>query len=166
MSFFKPQINFPLNFASPFSVMIHNRLKSFKWHLLWTKIIHQGIIFQTFESSNESSHNSSCHFWNQKVRVYSNFASLFSVQNFSLYIWNCKPVSILHHSSVSWEVTPLYFFSWNFVLFWWKEPIKVLNFRFLISPNLYLDRLLLLKEYSGVVSHDNKDWCKIWRKTD
>ena len=32
-----------------------------------------------FECSNESSPNSSCHFWNHKVRVYSNFASLFSV---------------------------------------------------------------------------------------
>ena len=53
MSSFKPQINFPLNFASPFSVMIHNRLKSFNWHLLWTKIVHQCIIFQTFESSKK-----------------------------------------------------------------------------------------------------------------
>ena len=35
--------------------------------------------FQTFGCSNESSPNSSCHFWNHKVRVYSNFASLFSV---------------------------------------------------------------------------------------
>ena len=29
MSFFKPQINFPLNFASPFSVMIHNSSEIF-----------------------------------------------------------------------------------------------------------------------------------------
>ena len=35
--------------------------------------------FQTFGCSNESSPNSSCHFWNHKVRVYSNFASLSSV---------------------------------------------------------------------------------------
>ena len=41
-----------------------------------------------------------------------------------------------------------------------------------ISPNLYLDRLLLLKvykisakNYRRVMSHDTKDWCKIWRKT-
>ena len=36
-------------------------------------------IFQTFECSNESSPNSSQHFRNCKVKVYSNFASLFSV---------------------------------------------------------------------------------------
>ena len=47
--------------------------------MLWTKRAHQSTIFQTFECSNESSPNSSCHFWNHKVRVYSNFASLFSV---------------------------------------------------------------------------------------
>ena len=35
----------------------------------------------------------------------------------------------LHHSSVSWEITLLYFFSWNFIWFGQKEPIKVQNFR-------------------------------------
>ena len=42
-----------------------------------------------------------------------------------------------------------------------------------ISPNLYFDRLLLLKvykvlakkKYGGNMSHDTKEWCKIWRKT-
>ena len=28
---------------------------------------------------------------------------------------------ILHHSSVSWDVTPLYFFSWNFICFQQKS---------------------------------------------
>ena len=47
----------------------------------------------------------------------------------------------------SWEITLLYFFSWNFILFWRREPIRVPNFRFSISPNLYLDWILLLKVY-------------------
>ena len=47
--------------------------------MLWTERSHQCTTFQTFGCSNESSPNSSCHFWNHKVRVYSNFASLFSV---------------------------------------------------------------------------------------
>ena len=51
----------------------------------------------------------------------------------------------MHHSSVSWEITLLYFFSWNFRLFWQKEHIKVPNFRLSTSPNVYLDRLLLMK---------------------
>ena len=43
----------------------------------------------TFGCSNdESSPNSSCHLWNQKVRVF----------------------QILHHCSVSWKINPLYFF--------------------------------------------------------
>ena len=35
--------------------------------------------FQTFGCSNESSPSSSCHFWKYRVRVYSKFATLFSV---------------------------------------------------------------------------------------
>ena len=35
------------------------------------------------------------------------------------------------HSSESWEITLLYFFSWNCTWFGPKEPIKVQNFRLL-----------------------------------
>ena len=59
--------------------------------------------FQTFGCSNESSPNSSRHFWNHKVRIYSN----------------------LHHCSVSWTITPLYFFSLNLIYFGQKLPIEV-----------------------------------------
>ena len=48
---------------------------------------------------------------------------------------------------LSWEITLLYFFSWNFILFWQREPIRVPNFRLSFSPNVYLGRLLLLKVY-------------------
>ena len=34
-------------------------------------------------------------------------------------------LQILHHSSMSWEITPLYFFSSNNIYFVQKEPIKV-----------------------------------------
>ena len=78
MSFFKHVS--VLNFASPFSVMKHNTSEIFQLkHILWTKRAHQSTTFQAFECSNESSTNSSCHFWNHKVRVYSNFVSLLSV---------------------------------------------------------------------------------------
>ena len=67
--------------------------------------------FQTFGCSNdESSPNSSCHFWNHNVRV----------------------SQILHHCSVPWEITPLFFLAqtsytldknspleWNFRTFEW-----------------------------------------------
>ena len=39
----------------------------------------------------------------------------------------------MHHSSLSWEVTLWYFFSWNFKWFGQKKSIKVLNFRFLTA---------------------------------
>ena len=73
--------SFLLIFASLFCVMTHNGYEIFKLkhYMLWTKRAHQSRIFQTFECSNESSTNSSCNFWNHKVRFYSNFASLFSV---------------------------------------------------------------------------------------
>ena len=67
--------------------------------------------FQTFGCPNdESSSNSSCHFWNHNVRV----------------------SQILHHCSVPWEITPLFFLAqtsytldknspleWNFWTFEW-----------------------------------------------
>ena len=63
--------------------------------------------FLTFERLDRNSTNSSCHISNHK--------SVF--------------LKFLHHSSLPWEITLLYFFSWNFVWFGQKEPIKVQNFR-------------------------------------
>ena len=67
----------------------------------------------------------------------------------SCQFWKNKSVFLqsLHQSSVPWDITLLYYFSWNFILFWRKELIKVPNFRLSISPNLYLDKLLLLRVY-------------------
>ena len=81
MSFFEPQVSFTLNFASPFSVMTHNSSEIFwlKHYSFGQKRAYQYTIFQTFECSNESSTNSSYHFSIHKVKVYSKFASLFSV---------------------------------------------------------------------------------------
>ena len=86
--------------------------------------------FRTFECLGENSPNSSCQIWK----------------------WSDKSVWTLHLSSMSWEITLLYFFSWNFVWFLQKEPIKVQNLRLdwsgEISPNLYcFVMLLLLKVY-------------------
>ena len=59
-------------------------------------------IFETFECLDQNSPNS-CHFWNKKLVF--------------LQIW--------HHSSVSWDITPLHFSSWNFIYFQQKQSIKV-----------------------------------------
>ena len=74
-----------------------------------------------------------------------------------------KPLFIfsLNFSSLflSWEITLLYFFSWNFIKFliyihtiWTKvthqsAKFETLDSSYEISSNLYFDRLLLLKLY-------------------
>ena len=81
-------------------------------------------ILETFECSDQNLPKS-CHFLNNK--------SVF--------------LQILHQSSVSWDITPLYFFSFNFLYFQKKEPIKVQiwwNFTWAIfSEILHFDGILL-----------------------
>ena len=72
----------------------------------------------------------------------------------------------------------LNFFSWNFVWFSQKEPIKVQNFRLLTAQVKFHQICTLIgsfcwkyikcqrKKYRWVLSHDNEEWNKIWRKTD
>ena len=61
-------------------------------------------IFGTFfECSGQNLSNFLCQFWND----------------------NSIPLQILYLSSVSWKITPLYFFSSNNTYFAQKEPIKV-----------------------------------------
>ena len=71
--------------------------------LLWTKGSQKSSNFDTFECSGENLSNFSCNFPSNK--------SVF--------------LQILHHSSMSWKITPLYFFSSNNIYFAQKEPIKV-----------------------------------------
>ena len=55
-------------------------LKFSSWNItLRKKRAHQSTNCHIFECFNESSLNSSCQFWNHKVKAYSNLASLFSV---------------------------------------------------------------------------------------
>ena len=60
-------------------------------------------IIETFECSGQNLSNSLCQFWNDKS----------------------IPLQILYPSSVSWKITPLYFFSLNNIYFAQKKPIKV-----------------------------------------
>ena len=64
--------------------------------MLWTTRAHQSTYFQIFEYFNECSPNSSSQFWNYKVKVYSNFASLFSVMK-----GNCS-VFFLSEAFILW----------------------------------------------------------------
>ena len=60
-------------------------------------------LFETFKFSGQNFSNFLCQFWNDKL----------------------IPLQILHPSSVSWKITPLYFFSSNNIYFAQKEHIKM-----------------------------------------
>ena len=71
---------------------------------------------------------------------------------------------------MSWEISLLYFCSWNFIWFLQKEPATVQNFRISdnsgkISPNLYFDRLLLLKVYKVSSKKSMKEICLMMQKS-
>ena len=109
MSILKWLVSSSSIFVSFFIVLTHNSSVNFKLihFLLWTKGSHQSSNFDTSEYSGQNLPNSSCHFPINK--------SVFFFQ-------------ILHHSSMSWKITPLYFFSSNNIYFAQKEPIKVKSF--------------------------------------
>ena len=84
----------------------------------------------------------------------------------------------MHQSSVSWEITLLYFFTWKCTWLEEMEPIKVQNFK-LSTAHLKFQQICTLiasfcwkyikfqlKKHRGVMSHDPEEWWKIWRKTD
>ena len=101
----KWRVNSSSNFASFLIVMTDDSSVNFKLILfqLWSKGSHQNPNFETFKCSGENLPYSSCHFPNHK--------SFF--------------LQILHHSSVSWKITPLYIFSLKIIYFAQKEHIKV-----------------------------------------
>ena len=105
MSTLSWQVNSFSIFASFFDVIAHNSPVSFKliYFLLCIKGPNESPNFKTFVCTGENSPNFSCHFPNHK--------SVF--------------LQILHHPSMSWKITPLYFFSSKNTYFAQKEPIKV-----------------------------------------
>ena len=105
MSILKRQVSSSSIFVSFFIVMTHNSSVNFKviHFLLWAKGSHQSSNFDTFECSGENLPNSSCHFLSNK--------SVFP--------------QIFHRFSMSWKISPLYFFSSNNISFAQKELIKV-----------------------------------------
>ena len=60
-------------------------------------------IFEPFKCSDQNLSNSSCQLWNDKS----------------------IPLQILHHSSLSWQITPLWILSSYFFKFGLKDPIKI-----------------------------------------
>ena len=104
-----PRVNFKTvsQFLLNFCIILHCHHINFSVNvqmihfLLWAKGSHQSSSFDTFECPGENLPNS-CHFPSSK--------SVF--------------LQILYRSSISWKVTPLYFFSSSNIYFAQKEPIK------------------------------------------
>ena len=80
----------------------------------------------------------------------------------------------MHHCSLSWEVTLLYFFSWNFIWSGPKEPIKVQKLT-LLTAHLKFHQIyaligsFLLKLYKisvKKVKRKIEEKCKTWRETN
>ena len=100
MSFFEPQVSFTLNFASPFSVMTHNSSEIF-----WLK-----------------------HYKKEPINIqfFRLLSALMKVQLIPHTIFQStrsRFIQNLRHCSVSWKITPLYFFSSNLIHFGWtKRP--------------------------------------------
>ena len=66
-----------------------------------------------------------------------------------------------------WRWIDLLFQNWHkeFHKFW-TEHSKVSNI-FTLMGSFWANYIFLeLKKYRGVIFHDTKEWCKIWRKTD
>ena len=101
----KRLVNSSSNFASLFILMIYNFFANFNLihFLLWIKGSYQSPNLKTFECSGENLPNSWCYFSNYKLVF----------------------LQILHHSSVLWNINPLYLFSSSIIHFVQKEPIKV-----------------------------------------
>ena len=105
MSVLKQHVSASSTLVSFFTVMTHNSSVNFKLihSLLWTKGSHQSSNFDTSKCSGENLPNSSSHFPKKQVSFSSN----------------------LHHSLISWKITPLNIFSSNNIYFAQKGPIKV-----------------------------------------
>ena len=109
MSFLKPQVSFHLNCASHFSVMKHNSSEIFylKHYALDKKKLSKYKFSDFF--------NSSCKFWNRKVKVYLNFASLFSVMKYNSFVlFYLKPLYFGQKEPVEVKFSDFWVVGWKF----------------------------------------------------
>ena len=104
MSILNWQVSFFSNVASFFIAITHNFPVRFKLihFLVCIKEPKGSPNFETFVCSGEKLPNFSCYFLNHK--------SIF--------------LRIFHHTIVSGNITPLYFFSSNTIYFGQKQPVK------------------------------------------
>ena len=128
MPILKQRVNSSSKFLSFSSVITHNSSVNF------TERSHGGTNYDTFKYSGENLPNSSCHFPNHK--------SVF--------------LQILHDSSVSWTITPLYFFGSNVI---YSVSSDVTPMYFLAKILYTFNRSSLSKHKFGEISSEQS---KVW----
>ena len=89
MSFFKPQVSFPLNFVTPFIVMTHNSLKISNWNI---------ICFEQKEPMNV-----------QFFRLLGALVKVYPIPHAIFEKTRSGFIQILHHGSMSRNISALYF---------------------------------------------------------
>ena len=104
-SILKLQVDSSPSFASLFSFMKDNSSALFNSNNVYfaQKEPIKMKIFETFKCLGQNSSNSSCQLWNDKS----------------------VPLQLLHNSSLSWQITPLWILSSYFFKFGLKDPIKI-----------------------------------------
>ena len=105
LSILKRQVHSSPNFVSLFNLMKDNSSDLFTSNNIYfakNEPIKMKI-FKTFKCLGQYSSNSSCQLWNNKS----------------------IPPQILRHSSVLWQITPLWILSSYFFNFGLKDPIKI-----------------------------------------
>ena len=107
-----------------------------------TRRVHRCTIFQTFEYSNESSPNSSGHFWNHKVRVSLNFASIFQChERWLLCIFVAQTSYTLNNNSSS---------KWNFRTFEWLGENSPNSYVIFETISQFFFRLCITVQYHEI----------------
>ena len=126
-----------------------------------------------FSSNFQFSLSLQCH----DIYICANFLDFLVLgskfNKFFSYLKKKKNLQIFHYSSVSWDITPLYLFSWNFIYFQQKKPIKVQiwwNFTWAVESLKFCTVVgsfcknqikFQLKKYRRLISHGIEEWCKV-----
>ena len=156
MPILKRQVSFSLNFESLFSFMKDNFYVLFSSNNIYfaQKEPIQVKVLETFECSCQNLSNSFCQFWNGNlipVKILYPYSTSWELAQ-TIYMlllkrstlkWKFLSLSSIrikicqflmstlkwHHSSLSWQITPLWILSSYLFNFGLKDPIKIAIFR-------------------------------------
>ena len=180
MSFFKLRVSFSLNFESLFSVMTNNFSNIFWLKLMYTldrKVNVQFFrLFSALMKVHPIPHAIFILWTNRSVHRRAHQSENFRLLSGSVKIQQIPHVIFKTTSQFLFkrcitlqcnEITLLYLFSWNFIWFGEKEPIKVQNFRLTTA---HLKSVLLIgsfcRNYINLHLKSTEKLCLLSLKSD